>query len=164
MEEEWKIILDYPDYMISNIGRVFSNRRNKMVKINIDRQGYPCVNLCYNDGLYWARPSVHRLVAFAFVDGYFESAVVNHIDGVKQNSAASNLEWITHGDNVRHAVALGLKPRRIRIVETRDVFLSVASCARYIGGNLDAILRCLNGKQRTHKGYTFEYVRKKIGE
>ncbi len=159
MKEEWKEISGYPNYMISNIGRVFSNRRNKLLKINLDRYGYPCVNLC-RDGGYWDYPSIHRLVAFAFVEGYFDGAVVNHIDGIKQNSVASNLEWITHGDNVRHAVALGLRSRKFRIIETGDMFWSVDSCARHIDGNSDAILRCLNGKQQTHKGYTFEYTTK----
>ncbi len=162
MKEEWKEIDGWPDYMISNVGRVFSYRRNRTLKISSDPYDYPCVHLCYNN--CWYRRSVHRLVAFAFVEGYFDGAIVNHIDGVKQNSLASNLEWITRSDNSQHALALGLSPHRVRVIETGDIFRSPSSCAKHIGGNPNAILNCLTGKQRTHKGYTFEYVRKKIGE
>ncbi len=158
VEEEWKEIEGWPDYMISNVGRVFSYRRNRTLKISPDPYGYPCVNLCYND--CWYRRSIHRLVAFAFVEGYFDGAIVNHIDGIKQNSFASNLEWITQGGNVRHAVANGLRRRKFRIIETGDMFWNSTSCARHISGNPNAILKCLNGEQRSHKGYTFEYVTK----
>ncbi len=158
MKEEWKEIDGWPDYMVSNIGRVFSYRRKRTLKNSSDLYGYPCVHLCYNN--CWSRRSVHRLVAFAFVDGYFEGAIVNHIDGIKQNCVASNLEWITQSDNVQHALALGLSPRKVRVIETGDMFRSPSSCARHINGNLDAILKCLNGEQQSHKGYTFEYIHK----
>ncbi len=61
--------------------RVCCCRSNRMVKGSIDRQGYIRVNICQNK--YCVIRPVHRLVAFAFVDGYFEGAVVRHIDGYK---------------------------------------------------------------------------------
>lgn len=43
---------------------------------------------------------VHRIVAKYFVDGWFDGAVVNHIDGNKHNNNYENLEWITQKDNI----------------------------------------------------------------
>jgi len=160
MREIWKTIDGYPDYIISNLGRVYSNRRNRMLKISLDQDGYPRVNLSHNN--YWVNKSIHRLVAFAFVPGYFEGAVVNHKDGIKSNCKDSNLEWITQGDNIRHAADVGLTPRRIRIIETGDTFMYISSCAKHIGGNPDSILKCLNGTRQSYKGYHFEYVNKGI--
>mgnify|MGYP003443476493 CR=1 FL=1 len=50
---------------------------------------------------------VHQLVAKAF-HGHPAGCEVNHIDGNKENNAASNLEWITHAENMRHARETGL--------------------------------------------------------
>lgn len=45
---------------------------------------------------------VHRLVASAFVEGYEEGKVVNHIDCNPSNNRASNLEWLTIKENLNH--------------------------------------------------------------
>lgn len=47
---------------------------------------------------------VHRLVASAWhSDSRFPGAEVNHKNGNKQDNRSSNLEWITHQENVLHA-------------------------------------------------------------
>ncbi len=155
--EEWKEIEGWPDYLVSNYGRIFSRCTDRILK-GSNVKGYLTIVLCKNH--VGNRVLIHRLVAFAFVDGFFEGAVVNHIDGVKTNNMASNLEWMTQSDNVQHAYMTGLTPRQFCIVETGDMFMYVYSCARYIGGDPDSILKCLNGTQQTHKGYHFEYIQK----
>lgn len=42
---------------------------------------------------------VHRLVALAFVPGYEEGLSVNHINGVKTDNRAVNLEWVSLARN-----------------------------------------------------------------
>lgn len=46
-----------------------------------------------------ARHLVHRLVATAFVDGYFDGATVDHIDGCRTNNAPENLRWVSRQKN-----------------------------------------------------------------
>jgi hypothetical protein len=63
--------------------------------------------------------SVHRLVCEAF-HGEAAGRQTNHLNGVKTDNRAVNLEWCTGSENVRHAIRLGLakprshKPRRYR--------------------------------------------------
>ena len=56
------------------------------------------------------RIQVHKLVALKYL-GYPESMKyeVNHIDGNRGNNHASNLEWVTHSENVKKSYDLGRK-------------------------------------------------------
>lgn len=54
--------------------------------------------------------NLHRLVARLFCSGYASDLVVNHKNGNKRDNNADNLEWVTHGQNMRHAFrVLGAK-------------------------------------------------------
>jgi len=85
---------------------------------------------------------LHRVVARAFVEGYKEELVVNHLDGNKANNRADNLEWCTQKENEAHAVLHGLKatgtrhgrakldPEKVRDIRERikkkEMFASIA--------------------------------------
>lgn len=108
MEEQLKCIKGFEDYYISNLGNVYSERLRGNEKVHRLRKlvpknpGKPSkyfnVVLC-RDGEQVTK-SIHRLVAEYFVDGYFDGAVVNHIDGNNRNNRADNLEWVTIKENV----------------------------------------------------------------
>lgn len=51
---------------------------------------------------------VARLVALAWCEGFHAGLTVNHIDGNPLNNNADNLEWVSLGDNIRHAFSTGL--------------------------------------------------------
>lgn len=118
MIEMWKLTIG--GYLISNFGKVKSPsrfdqsehlRKEKEIKPYITKTGYKRVNL-FIDG---KRKNffVHRLVAMAFVEGFEEGLDVNHIDGNKLNNNFQNLEWVTSGENQKHAYRTGLKKPKI---------------------------------------------------
>lgn len=108
MSEVWIQVKGYDGYFVSNAGRVKSLKRGKekILKTHF-YEGYEKVKLC--DGLGGERTTtVHRLVALNFVVNPNNYPQVDHIDGVKSNNNASNLEWVTKKENAIRAKNLGL--------------------------------------------------------
>jgi len=52
--------------------------------------------------------SVHRLVAQAWLPNDDGKPQVNHINGVRDDNRAANLEWVTNDENMSHAISKGL--------------------------------------------------------
>lgn len=103
IEEQWKDIEGYEGlYQISNLGRVKSLKFRKDGKVGIvrpyiNRGGYLRVNLWRN---YQSdRRLVHRLVAEAFVPNPDNKQYVNHINEIKIDNRAENLNWMTAKEN-----------------------------------------------------------------
>ena len=104
----YKRIEGFDDYYITEFGDVYSTRpigaskEHKLHKLKPKNPGrdnkYLNIILCRDDGQF--TKSIHRLVAEAFVDGYFDGAVPNHIDGNNRNNSSDNLEWVTVKENI----------------------------------------------------------------
>ena len=113
---------------------------------------------------------VHRLVAFAFVDGYMDGLEVNHKDCNPNNNRADNLEWVTSIENKRHAIEnLG-----VLVKSGRESKLSKLVNAYDMNGNLvidgfgmreaaklgycrGQIRLCCNGVVKSHRGLVWEF-------
>lgn len=100
-------ILNYPNYMISSCGNVYSKKRDILLSTRPGQDGYVRVNL-YNE-LGKRSKKVHRLVLEAFSCPLCTTYQVNHRDGNKSNNNLSNLEWCTGSENVKHAYKYSLR-------------------------------------------------------
>lgn len=111
--EEWKDIVGYEGlYQVSNFGRVrsFKWKREYILKQFSDTKGYLRVALYKNKTC--KRRFVHLIMMESFFPVFDKTLQINHKDGCKYNNVLNNLEWVTPSQNVRHAIANGLKPKQ----------------------------------------------------
>lgn len=106
-DEEWRAIDGYPDHKVSNHGRV---KRGPLVLSPIyPKKNYPTVGLRHQGAR--ATLAIHRLVARAFIGPCPIGHEIDHIDLDKNNPHLFNLEYVTHVENMRRAVANGVMDR-----------------------------------------------------
>ena len=167
--EEWKEVYGFDHlYEISNYGhlrtkyagkRGYTKDYRNIEPIN-NGNGYLRFNLKCNG--VQRTVYVHKLVAEYFIEnpnGYTE---VNHKDEDKTNNHVNNLEWCTHKYNsnygTRNERASRLNCKRIRCIETEQIFQSITEAAKEMNVVKTSISNCVNGRSATAAGYTWEYV------
>ena len=97
------------NYFANEDGTIYSEKTNKILSPQLDKNGYEKVQMISIDGARH-RYSVHRLILENFnpVEN-MENLQVNHIDGNKRNNSLSNLEWCTCKENVAYAIIHNLR-------------------------------------------------------
>lgn len=100
-----KPIVGFDGYLVTEDGRVFSNKSNRFLSPSLNENGYLYVSLWQENKQHSF--TVHRLVAQAYIPNPDDKPYVNHIDADRTNAHVSNLEWVTGSENTLHAYALG---------------------------------------------------------
>ncbi len=111
-QEQWCVIWDAPDFMISNFGRVMRIRAIRSARIGgimkpwLSKDGYRMVSL-YSDGERKGF-QLHRLICKAFV-GPAPSIYhhVAHNNGDPLDNRPTNLRWATPKENMADREAHG---------------------------------------------------------
>ena len=89
--EIWKKIEEYEGlYEVSNLGRV-RDLKGHIKPMYKNNKGYCLLSLHYKGKTH--HPTIHRLVAKAFIDNPNNFPQINHIDCNKENNKVDNLEW-----------------------------------------------------------------------
>lgn len=113
--ENWKFLVDEnrkknENFVVSNFGRVYSVKYNRLVKLYYNKgtgYNYFFINE-YKDKNYDTM-NVHRAVALTWLDiptdlkdDYY---VVDHINEIKTDNRASNLQFISQQENTTRATS-----------------------------------------------------------
>lgn len=100
---------DFPDYIVTNCGKVYNLKLGRYISIDTSNK-YCRVTL--NNGKR-KRFFVHRLVALLYIDNPDSLPIINHKNGDKLDNRVVNLEWSTYGSNLQHAYDTKLRSNRV---------------------------------------------------
>ena len=167
MNEEWRSILG-GEYEVSSHGKVrrLTQKQGavpgRILKHGIGPRGYPAV-VVGGGGERRRTRNIHDLVAAAFIGPKPDGNCVNHIDGDKTNNHASNLEYVTQAENMRHASETGLlsvgenrkttkltKDMVLEIRRQRELGVSLSVLGRRFGVNGVTVFDASSGRTWRH--------------
>lgn len=168
--ENWKIINDFPDYEVSDLGNIRNIKTQKILKpyksYYLKRPGYERykVGLYKNNKRY--RRFIHQLVAKAFLeipktnpDGTLldlKTLQINHKDCDTSNNKVSNLEWCDSGYNNRARE----QAKPIKCIETNEIFPCAFYAAEKYGLSIRHLTNTANPNDKCKKtagGYHWTY-------
>ncbi|CAL6017950.1 HNH_endonuclease [Hexamita inflata] len=95
--EQGRFIINFPDYVVTSMGRIICVSQQTEVKLMVSNCGYFMTSL--KNELGWSTFTVHSLVANAFLGLKPTNFQVDHIDRNKQNNCIGNLRYISASDN-----------------------------------------------------------------
>lgn len=163
-KEEWKGIEDFPNYEISNHGRVKSLEHSNILTPHISR-GYYHVRL--HDYELSKTVNIHKLVGEYFVPNPENKAIVNHEDKNKLNNYYKNLKWMSQSDNALHSYYHGEGDSRLTPVIKCDLageelqeYRSRSEAVRKTGVSRSNIASNLSGRTKTAGGFIWKYKNK----
>lgn len=173
LDEEWRIVADFPDYAVSSLGRVRRETNGKprsgvksgqIIKERFNK-GYPMTTLY--DGMRRRSVSLHILVCETF-HGPQPSPQheVAHWDGNPINARADNVRWATHIENmadcIRQRRSIRISRGKLSESDVIEIHRRIATKERYQDIADDfGVLRCMIGHIKT--GRAWAWVRKEGG-
>lgn len=121
MSEAWKPVVGFEGlYEVAPCGAIRNSRTLRWLSPSVKDDGYTSVKL-FKDGRGYQK-SVHRVVAEAYLPNPESKPQVNHKDLNKKNNDVSNLEWVTQGENLAHAIRNGTNKTRISKLKMNEKY------------------------------------------
>jgi hypothetical protein len=149
-------------YRITNKGGIFG------VKTYINNAGYKLVQFRKDNGKYTAT-TVQRVVATAWIPNPQHLSDVDHIDDDRLNNAVSNLQWLSHRDNLRKchrsyslagpkSPVTGRKVIKVSKDGTTKTYHSISAAARDNHLSFSSVRGSANHQLALDRPYYFEFA------
>lgn len=101
--EEWRDMPDYSRYQVSSMGRFRNKKTGRHIAHRVSEYtGYYAMVGMHKDSKGKQHTLLaHRMVAQVFIPNPDNKQIVNHINHVRHDSRASNLEWVDMSENAK---------------------------------------------------------------
>lgn len=186
MEEIWKDIEGFPNYMVSNLGRfksidryVISKNskklvRGKILKPHICKFGYVLVSLYNENGVH--NVYGHRIVASHFIPNPENKLYVDHINTIRNDNRVENLRWTDAIENSNNIITkehmstaqkgkIGERHNASKIIYQYDTdgnlvkkWYGAREVERELNFKAKYINKVASGKGKTAYGYIWKYA------
>ena len=147
-------------YAITSCGKVWSYKTKRFLKTIKTQKGYEKVYL-YKDNIV-KHPTIHKLVATAYIPNPNNFPQINHKDENKENNSVNNLEWCTNKYNsnygTRNIRMARAKWRKVLCIELNRIFDSEKQAEAELKIGVSRISECCSGKNKTAGGYHWKYA------
>lgn len=148
----YRVMPGFTNYLVNDKGNIISTHTGKCIVPYLSSTGYLVIRLTRDDGREKIM-AVHVLTALAWVE-YDENVCemfVDHIDGIKLNNAADNLQWVTPAENNRRARLHDYYKSTSKQLYLKDINTGVKQCfnnitevANFLGVGKSSIFQHLN--------------------
>ena len=98
--EEWKAIIDFPNYSISSLGVVINNKTKKIKAQYQQKIGYLQIKLYKNN--IRKNYTHHQLMGLHFIPNPENYSQIDHINGIRNDNRIENLRWVNQSQNQRN--------------------------------------------------------------
>lgn len=139
MPEIWKKVKRFPLLEVSDQGNLRKRSTKEPYMPYESNSGYWTVTIYRPEMKRSQTVAVHSLVAETFIGPRPVGMCINHKDANKKNNWLDNLEYITHRENLIHAVKMGIQMRpgkltKEQVIDVRETYL------RYKGRAKNSVL------------------------
>ena len=144
----------FTGYKVSNMGGV---KRKKgpfwvMKSVHMDKDGYISTSIVNRESNKETTIRVHRLVALTFIPNKNpdKNTVINHINEIKYDNRAENLEWTSISENTKQSFRTGAlihsksQPLKVTIADRTYYYTSYTHCAKALGTNRNFLQHIVN--------------------
>lgn len=160
----WKQLDQY--HKISDSGVITVTKQHNRYPVGTILKGWK-TNKGYIRVKIGGKPKMlHRVVGELFVPGKEPEKEINHINGIRDDNRASNLEWVSHKENIRHSIEVlnhkigGARKNGIKIIDGYgNVYDSIKEAATFFGINYSTFKKYLYSNKKIN-GLLFERYKK----